>query len=476
MIEAGSFPTRALMRSRWRAGSVGHEEDEVEGQQRRSTTDRSPLVLIVILVYAAFLVTALASIMLFFPQASLPGSLRLPSLKPAVQSAPAASAAPVRERADTEAPSALARVASSARLRLSNLEWPEIKAPDLGGWARGAVSSVKAWLAGLEWPDVAGLWRSLWYRSAPTTQVATPAPARSPLPPAAATQAPTPSIAAAPIPEPVQPRARPATAPAATASPASPDIDALRRSYEGRLREAEAVRARDVAAAAAAATAKAAQETERRFNPMIDGGRLTPALARDVNRGLFGADVSAPYRDVLAREGIASREQYEALRARAAELDALTGRLLEVPYTNSVPPALEHIRDAGQTLALEYGRIWSQLADRLETRDHRIARLEAQADQFALAMDSLARTTREGGYVLDPRDPQSIVLYISRLHAPRVGDTVYVFRSEDELLATLRITAVGDTVRASLVERGETLKPIAAFDRILLAASEEKKG
>ena len=53
---------------------------------------------------------------------------------------------------------------------------------------------------------------------------------------------------------------------------------------------------------------------------------------------------------------------------------------------------------------------------------------------------------------------------------------MYVFRKEDELLATLRITSVGDTVRASLVETGPAGKPITAFDRILLATAEERQG
>jgi hypothetical protein len=257
---------------------------------------------------------------------------------------------------------------------------------------------------------------------------------------------------------------RDAAAPAAAAV----DVETLRRTYEARLAAAEERRAREVAAAAA--------EAARRYNPVLTQPAVADALRRRVDRGLYGREVSAPYREVLGREGIVTREQYERLRSRAAEIDLLAGRLLQVPYTNSVPPALERIRDAGQTLALEYGRIWGALADRLESRDRRIAALESEAEQFSLAMDSLARSTREGGYVLDPRDPRSILLYVSRIHAPRVGDTVYVFRKEDELLATLRITAVGDTVRASLVEQGAPQKPIAAFDRILLAAGEETRG
>jgi hypothetical protein len=93
-----------------------------------------------------------------------------------------------------------------------------------------------------------------------------------------------------------------------------------------------------------------------------------------------------------------------------------------------------------------------------------------------VALDQLARSSREGGYILDPRDPQSILLYVSRLRDPKVGDTVYVFRKEDELIATLRITAVSDGVRASLLQQSEPGKPVVAFDRILLASAEETRG
>ncbi len=445
----------------------------VERHQRRGTTDRSPLILIVILVYAAFLVTAMASIMLFFPKASLPGSLRLPTFGQAEAVRPAQ---PAEQPPRTGATPAFGRIAAAVVSRFSALEWPELRWPEVGGWFRGVAASAREWLLGLEYPDLTRLRRRQASESVepsattPVQVAAAPVTAQQPVPPTAAAESAGstgPERAAAEPRSPSTAYGAPRSAPGAPAQ-AGPDVDSLRRSYEARLLAAEGQRARDVAAAAA--------EAARRFNPVLSDRSLAAALARNVNRDLFGADVSAPYREVLAREGIASREQYDDLHRRAAELDALTGRLLEVPYTNSVPPALERIRDAGQTLALEYGRIWSKLADRLESRDQRIARLETEAQQFTLAMDSLARSTREGGYVLDPRDPQSILLYISRLHAPQVGDTVYVFRQEDELLATLRITAVGETVRASLVEPGTARKPIAAFDRILLAAAEEKKG
>ncbi len=461
----------------------------MQQQHRRGSTGRSPLILIVILVYAAFLATALVSIMVFFPQVTLPGTLRLPVLRlperaaqappagaaaPAAPTAPAAPATPVAPQRP-EPISRAARALEGARNLFASLRWP-----DVGAWARGAWSSVTAWLRGLEWPDVAALFKRAEQpasqppevaRTAPQVPTAERAPEPAPAPPPAVE---------APRVAPVSPAVAGEALPVPSAPPAgAPDAEALRRAYEARLREADEKHAREMAALQQTLDARAGAkvaDTVRRYNPVFEQAGLAAMLRGGVDRSLFGAEVSAPYREILEREGIMSRAQYDQLRGRAAELDALAGRLLQVPYTNSVPPALERIRESGQSLARDYGRIWTALAERLQARDARIGRLQGQIDQFAVALDQLARSSREGGYILDPRDPQSILLYISRLHDPKVGDTVYVFRKEDELVATLRITAVGDGVRASLVQQAEAGKPMVAFDRILLASAEEIKG
>jgi hypothetical protein len=449
----------------------------VSDRGRGRASDRTPLVLIVILVYAAFLVTALASVMIFFPQVSLPGLPRQAPRVTVVVPRPATPAQPTARPTPT-APQPQAGLIERVSAAVTALEWP-----DVGGFARDTWSAAGDWLHGLRLPRIALLDR---LRGAPPSPGATPAaPVAAPPRPADGAArieraADDIEAAAATLTGLLQGNPAPAATPvaAAGAAPARPAAaETLRLAYEARLREAEERHAREMAALRASLAGKpTSDEMVKRYNPVIDQGAAAAMLSRPVDKSLFGAAVSAPWSDVLATEGIASRQDYDRLRARAEELDTLTARLLEVPYTNSVPPALERIRDAGQTLAREYGRIWTGLVTRLQTRDDHIATLQGQVERYELAMDQLSRDTRESGYVIDPRDPRAILLYVSRLHSPRIGDTIYVFRREDELLATLRVTAVGDTITAVLVSQAEKNKPIAAFDRILVAAAEENKG
>jgi hypothetical protein len=455
----------------------------VSDRGRGRAGDRTPLVLIVILVYAAFLVTALASVMIFFPQVSLPGLPRQAVRVTTVAPRPATPAQPaaVRPAARPPQPAPQAETGWTGRVSAAvmALEWP-----DVGGFARDTWSAAGEWLRGLRLPRIALLDK---LRSAPPSPEAPAAApvAAAPRPVDGATRieraADDIEAAAARLEGLLQGKPAQAAPPIVAGGPAlarpAADAETLRLAYEARLREAEERHAREMAALRASLAGKlTSDEVIKRYNPVIDQGPAAAMLSRPVDKSLFATAVTAPWSEVLATEGIASRQDYDRLRARAEELDTLTARLLEVPYTNSVPPALERIRDAGQTLAREYGRIWTGLVTRLQTRDGHIATLQGQVERYELAMDQLSRDTRESGYVIDPRDPRAILLYVSRLHSPRIGDTIYVFRREDELLATLRVTAVGDTITAVLVNQAEKNKPIAAFDRILVAAAEENKG
>jgi hypothetical protein len=219
---------------------------------------------------------------------------------------------------------------------------------------------------------------------------------------------------------------------------------------------------------------RALAELQAQYNPVFREGPLTEILSRP--RTALEQQAPEPYREILGAEEVRDRESYQDLARQARDLETLTQRLLEVPYGGSVPDALVRIQDAGRVLTQGYGEVWTELADRLEERTEdvqstreQLSQKEAEIGRVYEATDRLARDTRENGYVLDPYDPQSVLLQVSRLHAPTVGDLVYVFHEDDRLVATLLITTVNQAVRARTLQLANDERPIRAFDKILLA-------
>jgi hypothetical protein len=219
---------------------------------------------------------------------------------------------------------------------------------------------------------------------------------------------------------------------------------------------------------------RALNQLQSQYNPVFRSQELKEILQKP--KVETRRQEARAYRELLAVEGVADETAYSELARQAEDLESLTGRLLEVPYGGSVPDALERIRDAGRILSKGYGDIWTDLADRLDTRNQDVetARAElseskAQINRVYEATGWLARETRENGYVLDPYDPQNVLLQVSRLHAPKIGDLVYVFYEEDRLVATLLVTSVSNAVRARTLQLADENRPIRAFDKILLA-------
>jgi hypothetical protein len=231
------------------------------------------------------------------------------------------------------------------------------------------------------------------------------------------------------------------------------------------------------------------------YNPVFSAQQAREALSRA--QAVSGPVRHADYRPILAQENIIDRAAYERLVRQARDLEILTDQLAKIPYKNSVPQAIQRVRQAGRELASGYDRMWTGLADSLQQSkaeaDHlAIALDQSKADaeryhqalneqqqivqRFLAAMDRLTFDTRETGYVLDSADPESILLYVGKVYGAKVGDLAYIFRNEDELIATVRIVAVDDSVQARLVQLSTSDRPIRPFDKVLIEVTPEVGG
>ena len=209
-----------------------------------------------------------------------------------------------------------------------------------------------------------------------------------------------------------------------------------------------------------------------RYNPAFTDPALKALIEAPVDRAPPAEASLADYRPLLGKEGVVSQAAYQSMRQELVEYQAIVDALQRVPYLNSVPPALDQLEARNLELLRELEAIWSGLADVVIAREATIAAQAARIEEYGYALESLVRTNGENGYILDPRNPADIGVFIDRVRKIAPGTIGYVFRRDDLFIGVIRFTEVGDRVRAAL-ERLEGEEPIRPFDKVLVQTQSE---
>lgn len=180
------------------------------------------------------------------------------------------------------------------------------------------------------------------------------------------------------------------------------------------------------------------------------------------------------YSSLFARERIVDRGRYEELVSQYAAIGSILDRLRQVPYQNSVPDALRQIDRRTRDLLAGYESIREGLEETvlnrdaiIAARDTTIADQEDRIGEFLFALDELARVNGDTGYILDPRNPDDVVVYVSRIRNVEVGSIGYVFRRDDEFVGTIRFVGRDGRIGAELVDTVEDMQ-LRAFDKVLI--------
>jgi hypothetical protein len=275
--------------------------------------------------------------------------------------------------------------------------------------------------------------------------------------------------------------------------------DQLTKYYEDKLAEAEKTRQterQDLIAQknnmVALLNKNHADEIARltaRWNPTYTEQPVLAALGRSVSAPAGDIAQLPPFRPVLASEGIWTDVRLAATRGYLDDLRVVLKRLQDTPYINSVPGALKKIEALERVIVSDYETLWVALASVVEKkngmiadrdatirtrdatirdRDATISQLDTAVDQFAFALDAQTRSSRENGYVLDPRNTGRITVYLNSAIPVREGMSGYVLRQENDPVATVQFHLDGGTITARLVSLSTPGKPIEPFDKILV--------
>lgn len=204
-----------------------------------------------------------------------------------------------------------------------------------------------------------------------------------------------------------------------------------------------------------------------RYNPDVSGEQIAQLLEVDFGAPVVQLDELAPYATTLESEGILTPEEYTALNERYRELMALVERLDAVPYRNSVPAMLEALDLRLRELVLRYETIWTGLEDSVVQRDSIIDDLQGRVDDFLFALDELTFANGDTGYILDPRDPDELVVFVGQIHSVVAGNVGYVFRTDDTYVGLIEFDRRGERLVARVVETAPNME-LRAFDKVLV--------
>lgn len=211
-----------------------------------------------------------------------------------------------------------------------------------------------------------------------------------------------------------------------------------------------------------------------RYNPQLLSEPIGSLLDDPESAAARAFEGPVPWSATLGEEDVLSLSEYRRLTSQYEELTRLVDRLQEVPYRNGVDTALLQIEWRARDLVAQYESVWQQLEqsviardDIIADRDATIADLDEDIAQFLFALDELSRINGDPAYIIDPRDPEDIVVYVNSIRTAGAGTLGYVFREDDEFVGTIRFVRRGSRLVAELLEIAEDME-LRAFDKVLI--------
>ena len=197
-----------------------------------------------------------------------------------------------------------------------------------------------------------------------------------------------------------------------------------------------------------------------RYNPDVGGEEVERLLDLTAAAPVRRFDELAPYTPTLDRLGILTPDEYAALQERCRELAELVERLDAVPYRNSVPPILEALDTRLREVVLGYETIWTSLNEAVVQRDELI-------EDFRFALDELTSENGDTGYILDPRDPDNVIMFVGQIHPVAAGSVAYVFRTDDTYVGLIEFYERDGRLAGRVVQTAPNME-LCTFDKVLV--------
>lgn len=203
---------------------------------------------------------------------------------------------------------------------------------------------------------------------------------------------------------------------------------------------------------------KTIEELIARYNPKFTRGEIASVI--NAKSRAKSGKTNDKYDRILAAEDVLSEAEFNEINKNVQSQRVLIKGLQEVGYENTVPAVLNKLDQLLDSLVIDYGNLWRTLAGRLREKNERL-------NSYDYALKYLAMTGRETGYVIDPRDPNRMIIFIDQIYSVKKGDSAYIFKNDSTPIAKIELYPGRGGITAKVKE---VLKPIKIepFDKILL--------
>ncbi len=197
-----------------------------------------------------------------------------------------------------------------------------------------------------------------------------------------------------------------------------------------------------------------------KYNPVF--GQPAAGITGGSGPALTAGGALREYDPLLDEYGFSAGD-FGALRKRIGDGTIVLKRLMRVPYRNSVPQALKALDVMTGTMVRDYENLWSRLIGALASKNQLIKKYEYPLD-FVLA------ARKENGLILDPRENDSILVYLNRSLKIEDGQTASVYNG-DRYVGRIRLYRdQRGTYRGSVVSLANKNAVIKPTNRVMLDA------
>ncbi len=224
------------------------------------------------------------------------------------------------------------------------------------------------------------------------------------------------------------------------------------------------------------------------YNPIFTEQSILSILAAYSKRPDYP---DSKLEEMVAQAGLEAGLELKEIKQSLSSIEAIADRLLEAPYKNSVPQALNAMNNAALSLAAIYQEIISNCVELIEIRNKthkedqkvlaaKTSELEStkkmldsannEKEFYINALESLSRKNGDSGYVLAVKD-DGVYLWLDFLASG--AKEAWVFRNE-KVIARLALAAFGKLFKGTVIEKTED--QIQALDKIVVNMSAEAAG
>ena len=199
------------------------------------------------------------------------------------------------------------------------------------------------------------------------------------------------------------------------------------------------------------------------YNPIYTDEKLLEITNKPLADKISLQAISNNNMEFLLKKKLKVNTEIDTIVQSANSISLLINRMKKLPFYNSSELSMEHLIGLSNLVWKSYDNIVSNLKNVITDS-------KLDIEQFNYFLGHLTRINAENGYILDPRNPQQISIFIDPAFEINEGDNGIIFRKDDQFIAAIRFVKINDKMKAELVNLISD-KNIQPFDKILINKS-----